>query len=307
MSPFHRRSKVWLILSIAAMVCLIFPFQVLADEAQGEVGKTVVSLGNDLSDDQQQQLLEEMDVVEEDVDILYVTNEEEYHYLGDYYSASEIGSNAISSVRITLTEEGSGIEVKTNNITSITPEMYTNALVTAGIQDAEVYVTAPTGVSGTAALTGVLKAFEVAADTDISEEQKEVANEEMVRTRELAERIGAEEAAELVMRLKEALGEQELNTDEDYRELINRVAAELNIELTEKDVESLVHLLKRIKDLNINWDQVGQQLRHIRDNLGDILQREETENLIQSILNFLIELVEQIKDMFGQGQSNEEG
>ena len=52
------------------------------------------------------------------------------------------------------------MDVTTSNITWCTPEMYISALATAGITDAKVVVAAPFEVSGTAALTGVYKAYE---------------------------------------------------------------------------------------------------------------------------------------------------
>lgn len=277
-----------------SLIFLIFPVSTFAETVPGT---TVVTLGEDLTQEQQTQMLNEMGVGQE-VEVLYVTNQEEHQYLGNYISASMIGSKAISSVKIMLTAEGSGLKVETNNIDWVTEAMFANALATAGVEDAEVYVTAPFKVSGTAGLTGLLKAFEVAAGTEISEEQRQVANEEMVRTVELGEKIGAAEAAELLIRLKEALGDTELKTDEDYRNLVLKVAAELNVELNEEDIDSLVHLLKRLKGLNINWDKIGSQLKHIRDNLDDILNREDTRNLIRQFLDFLVGLVDQIKGLF---------
>lgn len=277
-----------------SLIFLIFPVSTFAETVPGT---TVVTLGEDLTKEQQTQMLNEMGVGQE-VEVLYVTNQEEHQYLGNYISASMIGSKAISSVKIMLTAEGSGLKVETNNIDWVTEAMFANALATAGVEDAEVYVTAPFKVSGTAGLTGLLKAFEVAAGTEISEEQRQVANEEMVRTVELGEKIGAAEAAELLMRLKEALGDTELKTDEDYRNLVLKVAAELNVELNEEDIDSLVHLLKRLKGLNINWDKIGSQLKHIRDNLDDILNRENTRNLIRQFLDFLVGLIDQIKGLF---------
>lgn len=277
-----------------SLIFLIFPVSTFAETVPGT---TVVTLGEDLTQEQQTQMLNEMGVGQE-VEVLYVTNQEEHQYLGNYISASKIGSKAISSVKIMLTAEGSGLKVETNNIDWVTEAMFANALATAGVEDAEVYVTAPFKVSGTAGLTGLLKAFEVAAGTEISEEQRQVANEEMVRTVELGEKIGAAEAAELLIRLKEALGDTELKTDEDYRNLVLKVAAELNVELNEEDIDSLVHLLKRLKGLNINWDKIGSQLKHIRDNLDDILNREDTRNLIRQFLDFLVGLIDQIKGLF---------
>lgn len=70
------------------------------------------------------------------------------------------------------------------------------------------------------------------------------------------------------------------------------------MELNEEDIDSLVHLLKRLKGLNINWDKIGSQLKHIRDNLDDILNREDTRNLIRQFLDFLVGLIDQIKGLF---------
>lgn len=291
----EKRYQKWFVYTaLLSMLLLAFPVIALADVIEGT---TVVTLGDDLTQQQKDQLLREMGAAE-DVEIIYVTNQEEHRYLGNYISKSDIGTRAISSAKITLTPKGAGLRVETKNITRITEAMYMNALITAGVQDADVYVTAPFAVSGTAGLTGVMKAFEAATDSVISEEQKQVANEEMVRTSELGEKIGVNEATELMTRLKEALGDTKLETDEDYRNLILKVAGELNITLNEDDINALVHLLKRLKGLNINWDQVGNQLKNIRDNLGDILNREETKNFIRQFLDFLISLIDKIKALF---------
>jgi len=295
-NKFKKCKQIVAILLITVLSFMLFiPAVALADRVEG---RTVITLGENLTNEQKEKMLNEMGATAED-EIVYVSNKEEHEYLGKYISAKQIGTRAISSAKITLTPEGSGIHVTTTeNITWVSEAMIANALATAGVMDAEVYVTAPFKVSGTAALTGLLKAFEVAADVEISEEQKQVANEEMVRTAELADKIGAAEAAELLARLKEALPNTKLETDEDYRNLILAVAAELGVELSEKDIESLIHLLKRLKGLNINWDRVGSQLRDIRNNLDDFLNKEETRNFIRVILDFIIGLIDWIKGIF---------
>ncbi|GGK28614.1 hypothetical protein GCM10010965_21790 [Caldalkalibacillus thermarum] len=287
--------KKW-IAGLALWTLLVFSFA-LPVSADAITGETVVTLGENLTQEQRERILAEMGVGE-DVEIIYVSNQEEHQYLGQYIDASKIGTRAISSARITLLEEGAGLTVTTNNIDWVTEEMYANAMATAGIQDADVYVTAPFRVSGTAGLTGIIKAFEAAADIEIDEEQKQVANEEMVKTAELADKIGSEEAAELMRRLKERLADTKLETDEDYRNLIREIAAELGIELTEEDIDALVHLLKRLKNLDINWEQVSNQLKNIRDNLNEILDREETRNFLRKVLDVIIAFFERLKDVF---------
>jgi uncharacterized protein YpuA (DUF1002 family) len=297
----NRNAKKWVAtLTLCSLLFLLLPMMAFAEKVEG---KTVVTLGENLSKDQQAKLLEEMKVVKAveagEVEVIYVSNSEEHQYLGQYISAEQIGKKALSSAKITLTSKGSGLKVQTKNISWVTEAMFSNALVTAGIKDADVYVTAPFKVSGTAGLTGLLKAFEVAAGEQISEEQKQVANEEMVRTAELGERIGPDVAAELVTRLKEALADTPLETEEDYRNLVLRVAEELNVQLTEEDITALIHLLERLKGLNINWDEVGNQLRDIRNNLDEFLNQEETKSFIREFLDFLIVLIEKVKELFG--------
>jgi uncharacterized protein YpuA (DUF1002 family) len=293
-NKYIKMKQIVSMLILCSFIFPLFPVFALADAVEGT---TVVTLGEDLTEDQQTQMLDELGV-NQDVKKLTVSNEEEHQYLGNYIDAAKIGNKAISSAKITMTAAGTGIQVETKNINWVSEAMYANALATAGVTDAEVYVTAPFEVSGTAGLTGLLKAFEVAAGTEISEEQKQVANEEMVRTAELAEKIGVAEATELMMRLKEALGDTKLETDEDYRNLVLNVAAELNIELSDADVDALVHLLKKLHGLNINWDQVSNQLKDIRDNLDEFLNREETKNFIRQFLDFLISLIDKLKNMF---------
>ena len=91
----------------------------------------------------------------------------------------------------------------------------------------------------TAGLTGLIKAYEVAAGIDIPEEQKQVANEEMVKTAELAESIGIEEATELSTGVKEEIGNQDIESETIYEHLIERLANELGITLTEEELNGL--------------------------------------------------------------------
>ena len=204
------------------------------------------------------------------------------------------------SSKITLKEKGSGINVTTNHINWVTEEMYANALITAGVKDADVYVTAPFNVSGTAALTGLIKAYEESTDAVIPEEQKQVANEEMVRTAELSDRIGADKASELMTRIKEEIAENPPETKEDLRSLINKIAQELGINLTEEELNKLVELFNKMKDLNIDWDQVKGQLSDLKDNLSEVLNKEETKNFFEKIIDWFIELIDKIKNFFNK-------
>ena len=275
---------------------LIFPIQSFADVA---VGDMIVTLGENLTEEQKNLLLSEMNAPQE-AQIITVSNAEEHQYLGSYVAKSLIGTRAISSSAITLGEKNSGLEVETHNINWVTDEMYMNALITAGVKDANIYITAPMAVSGTAALTGIIKAYEVSTDKIIPEEVKQAANEEMVKSAELGDAIGTENAAALITKVKEEIAKNQPKTEADLRSIIENAAKDLGITLTEDQIQSLIDLFNKLKDLNIDWNQVGDQLTLAKDKVSNYLGSEEGQGLLEKLKEFFIGLIDAIKSLFSK-------
>lgn len=204
-----------------------------------------------------------------------VTNKEEHEYLGKYISNAQIGSRAISSSSITIAKKGSGLNVETHNISGITDEMYLNALMTAGVKDAKVYVTAPFEVSGTAALTGLIKAYEVSSDEAISEDVKQVANQELVTTSELGDKIGNENAAALIAKIKEEFAKNGVPDNKaDIEKQVDDAASDLNVTLTDSQKNQLVSLFNKMKNADIDWGQVSDQLDKAKDKITKFIESE---------------------------------
>ena len=176
--------------------------------------------------------------------------------------------------------------------------MYLNALITAGVKDASIYITAPMAVSGTGALTGIIKAYEVSADQAIPEDVKQAANEEMVKTAELGDSIGADNATALIAKVKEKMAENPPKTEADIRTLIENAAKELGLTLTEEQIQSLIDLFNKLKDLNIDWNQVGEQINIAKDKLTNYLESEEGQSFLDKLKQFFISLIDAIKAMF---------
>ena len=132
------------------------------DSAKGEK-KGYLALGADLTDQQRSTVLSMLGIPEADLgqyDIVITTNAEEHNALDRYIAPSVIGTRSLSSVLVQPAESGHGVVVTTNNINYCTTNMYRNALITAGVTDADIKVAAPSPISGTAALIGALKAYE---------------------------------------------------------------------------------------------------------------------------------------------------
>ncbi|MTH52240.1 DUF1002 domain-containing protein [Bacillus mangrovi] len=285
--------------------CMIAIPQIgLADAAVGDV---IVTLGENLTPQQKETVLQDLNAPE-NAQTVTVSNEEEHKYLGQYIPKSQIGTKALSSSSITIEKSGSGLEVQTKNITAITDEMYLNALMTAGVKDATVQVTAPFEVSGTAALTGLIKAYEVSSDQVIPEDVKQVANEELVTTSELGQKHGEENAAALMAKVKEQVAQNGVPAnDEELRTMIENAAKELGITLTEEEINSLISLFNKMKDANIDWNQVSQQLDQAKEKITKFIESEEGQNFIDQVIQFFAAIWNAIVSLFNGGGQNAAG
>ncbi|MEH6993318.1 DUF1002 domain-containing protein [Neobacillus drentensis] len=279
-------------LLLTITILLAVPSISFADAVEGD---TIVSLGGNLTEQQKNDLLAELEVPE-NAQTITVSNQEEHDYLGEFIPKAQIGSRAISSASITMGAKDSGLDVQTNNITWVTDEMYINALTTAGVKDAAIRITAPFDVSGTAALTGIMKAYEATTNKEIPEEIKKAANEEMVKTAQLGDSIGADNAAALIGKVKEEIAKNKPKTEADLRALIEQVAAELGITLTDAELNRLVEFFNGLKEMDIDWNQVKEQLSDI----STFLQSEEGQSFLQRLQDFLNSSLEEVRTLFAK-------
>lgn len=274
-------------------------------EQEGEVtepitkeDKPYLALGANLTAEQQATVLELLGINPAelgDYDVIYVTNEEEHQYLGEYVSADKIGTRSLSSVLVVKREEGHGINITTKNISYCTIGMYKNALITAGITDADVIVAGPTPISGTAALVGALKAYSAMTGEEISEESMDAALNELVLTGDIADILGdSEKAEELLAYLKQVIIENGLETEEDMQKAIEDACNEFGITLTQDEIDQLVTLLMKIKDLDLDLDTIMSQAQALYDKLDAM----NAGGFIDKVIEFFQSIIDFFKNLF---------
>ena len=245
---------------LALTLCLLLlPLPALAAET------SITCYGEDLSAEQYEQVLSLLGADLAADTFLPVTHEDEAALLGDIVPAEKIGTRALSSARVTLREEGAGISVQTHNIDWVTPDMYASALATAGVTDASVVVAAPVPVSGTAALAGILKAYESAAGASLSAAAKEAAGSEMVLTGDLADLIGSDAAVELLRQVKQAIADYNLTDFDSLRPYVVEGARQLGVQLSDEQIDRITELGVRIARLDIDPEQLAQQLQGLAE------------------------------------------
>lgn len=203
-----------------------------------------------------------------DYKVITVTNKDEHEYLDSYLSSRVIGTRALSSVTVEQKDDGNGVNVTTQNISYCTSGMYRNALITAGIKNADVKVAGPFKISGTAALVGVMKAYEEMTGKKIPEKSKDAATDELITTGEVAENIGSDDAEKLIADVKQKVAKDNLSSPSEIKQAIEESAKDLNINLSDADRAKIQSLMDKISGLDLNVSQLKSQAKDLYDKLG---------------------------------------
>ena len=221
-----------------------------------------------------------------DVIELTMTNAEERSYLEGFVDERVIGTRSISCVYVELLPEGSGMSVTTSNITWCTGDMYVSALATAGITDARILVAAPFAVSGTAALSGVYKAYEDMTGTSLDDMAKLVSTQELTVTGDLAQQIGSMDSTSIVSELKLMLNETRNMSDEDIRSIIIDIAGRYNVSLTDTQINQLISLCRSLEGLNP--DQLKQRVEEVQGTLQKMSEaKTKVQDFAQNVKQFM--------------------
>lgn len=279
--------------SLAAMMVFTLPATGMTAKAdavtEADPSNVYVSFGADLNENEKATVLGLMGITENDLNnfkVGEITNADEKNYLGDYLDASVIGSRALSSVIVVVGEKGDGIDVETKNISYCTPGMYTNALITAGIEDADVIVAGPFEITGTAALVGAMKAYAELTGEKISEDSMDAAVNELVITSEIAENVNSEDIEQLMAFVKAKVVEEGLDNDEAISQAIDEGASQLGISITEEEKQSIISLMKKIGDLDLDLESMQQQAKDLFNKLEDMgIDKEQAKNFFQKIID----------------------
>ena len=280
-------------LAVLPALVLALAIALAPSAAYADSSSTIVTLGADLTDEQRETVLEFFGLTEDDLDsmeVIEVTNTDEREYLEGTLDDSIIGYKTLSCSYVQITDSG-GINVQTANLTYVTSDIIYNALQTAGIENCNVVVTAPYDVSGTGALTGIFMAFE-ADGTELDEDKKEAATEELVATAELEDTYG-EEAAEIIGDVKnEVVSATEDMSDEEISELVDETASEYGITLSEEDLATITELIASIQQLDYDTNAFSDTLSGLSENASGIWA---------TIKSFFSSIVEFFTNLFSSG------
>lgn len=250
---------------------ILFLFVVSPAFADAEMRRVVV--GADLTNAQIETIYRFFGIERGSVPEMLLTNQEEHTALEGFVEPQVIGTRSMSCVYLELLPQGSGMSVSTDQISWCTPEMYQNALLTAGIRDARIAVAAPFAVSGTAALAGIYKAYEDMTGQHLDDLVKAAGTQELTVTGALADEIGTADSSTIVSELKQILGETASMSDDEVRAVIRSIAERHHVQLKEDQVQQLLELCRSLEKLNP--DSLTQKVEDIQSTLEKVSEAKD--------------------------------
>lgn len=280
----------------------------------------VVTLGTSLTSSQRQGTINTLteSLNSSNYQTITITGSDLVKYLNPSGADFTNDSGVWSSAMIQKTSSGSGINVHIlpynghNNITTITANQYKNAALTAGISDADIYVTSATPIDGSGALAGVYAAYAKSGDT-LNQNQINAAQTEMNTlskiTQQNKDKNGYSDAQlnNAVAGAKSQMAKQGQNiSNSQIRDIVNN---QININhlgdtITNNQKEQIVNLLIQIKDSGALKDknfqqqasQLANQIQAGAKNIFSKFNTPETRNWFQKIVD---SVVSWFKSLFG--------
>lgn len=244
--------------AIALLLFVAIFAGLLATQGFAQDGGKTIMLGESLTDAERQELLDFFGAEPGD-QVETVTVAETQDAMQGIINRSF--STAYSSTALQCRELGDGLEVKTRNITVITPSLYAMALVTAGLGDGELLVAAPNGApaEGLTALTGVFKTWEIAPcdSGSTSPDRQRLALEQLALAVEIGQALGTAsgvaDAGNLVLYTQQAVVIAGLTEADEIGAAIAQQEAVFNITVPGDQRDKLIDLMVRLAAEKIDW------------------------------------------------------
>ncbi|WP_407929186.1 DUF1002 domain-containing protein [Agrilactobacillus fermenti] len=296
---------------LAAITFTFFNFKTQAVHAETWQQPTV-TLGTTLTTDQKQGTINTLtkDLDNSNYQTITVNGDTLVKYLNPSGSNFTSNSSVWSSAAVEKTSSGSGINVHIlpyngkNNITTITADQYKNAALTAGVSDANIYVTSAVPIDGSGALAGVYAAFDQNG-SDLSQKQINAAQNEMSTLSDINQDNKGKDGYSDAQLNNAIAGAKSDMAKAGHNISVGQITTIVNNQLEKNNIQNIINnnqkqqiinILVQIRDSGaLNSSNFKQQAQKLSNNIVDSakgvfnkLNTQENRNFIQKIWDAIV-------------------
>ena len=96
-----------------------------------------------------------------------------------------------------------------------------------------------------------------------------------------------DQTVDIIMYVKDKIGQQDV-TDDQIRTVINEAADAFQISLTDSEKDNLVDLARKVKDANIDEDELRSDVNAVFDKLDALgVEKNDVKGFLKKILNLV--------------------
>lgn len=308
---------------VATLIVGLGGWQALA-HADSSSDEPIVTLGSSLTSSQKTGTINTLtaSLNGADYQTLTVNGDTLVKYLNPAGESFTSSSGVWSSAMIQKTSSGSGINVKilnyngSNNITTITANQYKNAALTAGITDANIYVTSATPIDGSGALAGVYAAYAKSGNS-LNTKQVTAAQDELSTLSGITQANKSKDGYtdsqlnNAVAGAKKEMAQKGSNiTKNEITTIVNQQITNNNLTnvITNNQKTEIINLLVKIRDSGALDSssfktQANSLMKNIQSNAKGVfskLNTKENQNLLQKMWSAIVNFFSSIfKSIFG--------
>lgn len=95
-----------------------------------------------------------------------------------------------------------------------------------------------------------------------------------------------DQIVDVIMYVKEKIDQQDVS-DDQIRSVIDEAAGAFQISLTDAEKDSLLQAAKKVKDADINEEELRSDVNAVFDKLGELgVEKEEVKGFLQKLVDF---------------------
>lgn len=101
-----------------------------------------------------------------------------------------------------------------------------------------------------------------------------------------------DKVADIIIYVKDAIDQQDIS-DDDIRYVIDQAAENFDVDLSDSDKESLLKIVKKFKDMDLDEDLLREDIKSVYDKLESMgIDKEDVKGVLGKLINFAKSMLE---------------
>ncbi len=122
----------------------------------------------------------------------------------------------------------------------------------------------------------------------------------MVTTGDIAEKIGQNDASNLMNDIKKDVVKEKPKTDEELNKIVDKAVKDYKGNLSDDDIAKIKDVMSKINSLDLNYNNLKAQMDDVTNQLKDKLTSKEAQGFFDKLEKMFSDFLSSIKGAFSK-------